>query len=378
MPARLASLKWLVRSASVTKVRHERSGGKESQLGNDSSSQSSEARFVRRVVIVLALVGLAMVLWQLRQLLMVVFGAVVIATVFRALADPLRRHLRLPDWAALTAAILLIMTFIGSAFAAFGREVGRQAERLLDSLPAAWGALQARLGDIDLGQFSDVLPGPGDLVGLTNFALSLGGALATMLLVIAAAIYFAAQPEVYRRGLVLLVPKKGRELVDEALGDSGRALAMWLRGQLIIMAAVGSLTGLGLWLLGMPSPLALGLLAGLLDFVPFLGPIAAALPALLIAFSMDFEMGLWTLALYVLVQQVEGNFLYPVVQRYAVGIPPGLMLFALLAGGLLFGLPGVLLGAPLTVIIYVMVKRLYVREALQTPTDVPGEKDGGG
>ena len=378
MPARLGSLKWRVRSASVTKVLHERSGGKESQLGNDSSTQSSEARFVRRVVIVLALVGLAMVLWQLRQLLMVVFGAVVIATVFRALADPLRRHLRLPDWAALTAAILLIMTFIGSAFAAFGREVGRQAERLIDSLPAAWGALQARLGDIDLGQFSDVLPGPGDLVGLTSFALSLGGALATMLLVIAAAIYFAAQPEIYRRGLVLLVPKKGRELVDEALGDSGRALAMWLRGQLIIMAAVGSLTGLGLWLLGMPSPLALGLLAGLLDFVPFLGPIAAALPALLIAFSMDFEMGLWTLALYVLVQQVEGNFLYPVVQRYAVGIPPGLMLFALLAGGLLFGLPGVLLGAPLTVVIYVMVKRLYVREALQTPTDVPGEKDGGG
>jgi predicted PurR-regulated permease PerM len=93
---------------------------------------------------------------------------------------------------------------------------------------------------------------------------------------------------------------------------------------------------------------------------------------------MDFEMGLWTLALYVLVQQVEGNFLYPVVQRYAVGIPPGLMLFALLAGGLLFGLPGVFLGAPLTVVIYVMVKRLYVREALQTPTDVPGEKDGGG
>jgi predicted PurR-regulated permease PerM len=88
---------------------------------------------------------------------------------------------------------------------------------------------------------------------------------------------------------------------------------------------------------------------------------------------MDVELGLWTLALYVLVQQIEGNFLYPLVQRYAVGIPPGLLLFALLASGLLFGLPGVLLGAPLTVVAYVLVKRLYVREALQTPTDVPGE-----
>ncbi len=347
-------------------------------MSNGRSSQSSEARFVRRVVIVLALIGLAVVLWQLRQLLMLVFGAVVIATIFRALADPIRRHLGLPDWLALTAAILLIMALIGTAFAAFGREVGRQAERLADSLPAAWRALEARLGDLDLGELSDVLPGPGDLVGLTSFALSLGGALATVLLVVAAAIYFAAQPNIYRRGLVLLVPKTGRELVDEALGDSGRALAMWLRGQVITMTAVGTLVGIGLWLIGMPSPLALGLLAGLLDFVPFLGPIAAAIPALLIAFSMDFELGLWTLALYVLVQQVEGNFLYPLVQRYAVGIPPALLLFALLAAGLLFGLPGVFLGAPLTVVAYVLVKRLYVREALQTPTEVPGEEPAGG
>ena len=342
-------------------------------MSNGKPRQSDEARFVRRVIIVLGITALAVILWQLRQLLMLVFGAVVIATIFRALADPIRRHLKVPDWLALTASILLIMAMFGAAFAAFGREVGRQAERLADSLPAAWRALDARLGDIQLGRLADALPGPDDLAGLTSFALSLGGALATTLLVVAAAIYFAAQPTVYRRGLVLLVPKKGRALADEALGDSGRALAMWLRGQLITMTAVGTLTGLGLWLIGMPSPLALGLLAGLLDFVPFLGPIAAAIPALLIAFSMDVELGLWTLALYVLVQQIEGNFLYPLVQRYAVGIPPGLLLFALLASGLLFGLPGVLLGAPLTVVAYVLVKRLYVREALQTPTDVPGE-----
>lgn len=346
-------------------------------MADSKPQQSSEACFVRRVIIVLGLVGLTVVLWQLRHLLMLVFGAVVIATIFRSLADSIRRHLKLPDWLALTMAILIIMAVIGAAFAGFGREVGRQAERLADSLPAAWRAVEARLGDIDLGEISDMLPGPGDLVGLTSFALSLGGALATILLIIAAAIYFAAQPKVYRRGLVLLVPKKGRELVDEALGDSGRALAMWLRGQLITMTFVGSLIGLGLWLIGMPSPLALGLLAGLLDFVPFLGPIVAAIPAILIAFSINVEMGLWTLALYVLIQQIEGNVLYPLVQRYAVGIPPGLLLFALLAAGLLFGLPGVVLGAPLTVVAYVLVKRLYVREALQTATDVPGEKPAG-
>lgn len=335
----------------------------------------SDARFVRRVIVTLALTALALALWQIRELLMLVFAAVVIATVFRTLADPLHRRLRLPEWAALSLTIALIMAGIGIAVAVFGPDVNAQVRRLGHSLPDAWRVLDERIGTLGLGTLSESLTGPqGVLPNLTNFALSLGEALVTALLVIAGAIYFAAQPQLYRDGLVMLFPPPRRALVDEALGDSGRALAMWLRGQLITMTVVGTLTGLGLWLIGVPSPLALGLLAGLLDFVPFVGPIAAAIPALLLAFGTSTEMGLWALALYIVIQQIEGNFLYPLVQRYAVGIPPALLLFALIGAGALFGWPGVLLGAPLTVVTYVLVKRLYVREALHTPTEVPGEE----
>ena len=341
----------------------------------DSGPQlSSDARFVRRVIIALALAALAVALWHLRQLLMLAFGSVVIAIVIHALSDPLGRRLRIPGWASLTLAILLIMAVIGGAFAMFGPEVSGQVRGLARNLPAAWEALEDRIAALGVGRLSDALPTDRHLASLTSFAVSLGGGLVTALLVIAGGIYFAAQPALYRTGLVMLVPEPRRALVDEALCDSGRALTLWLRGQLITMTAVGILTGIGLWLIGIPSALTLGLLAGLLDFVPFVGPIAASIPALLIAFNISSETALWTLALYVVVQQVEGNLLNPLVQRYEVGIPPAVLLFALIASGVLFGWPGVAFGAPLAIVAYVLVKRLYVREALRTPTDVPGEK----
>lgn len=347
----------------------------EAALASSKQPPMDDAIFVRRVILALGLVILALALWRLRELIMMVFGAVVIATMFHALADPLRRMLRLPEWAALALAIALIAGVIGGAGAIFGSEIANQVRSLAANLPAAWESLEGRVRDLGIGPPPDSPFGlEGVWSNLGSFAMSLGGSLVTTLLIVAGAIYFAAQPGLYRTGLVMLVPKKRRALADEALGDSGRALTLWLRGQFITMTCVGLLTGIGLWLLGMPSALALGLLAGLLDFVPFLGPIAAAVPALLIAFNVSSEMFLWTLALYIVVQQIEGNLLNPLVQSYEVGIPPGLLLFALVAAGLLFGWAGILLAAPLTVVAFVLVKRLYVREALHTPTEVPGEK----
>jgi predicted PurR-regulated permease PerM len=154
---------------------------------------------------------------------------------------------------------------------------------------------------------------------------------------------------------------------------SGQALRLWLVGQLGAMVMVGFLTATGLWLLGLPSPLALGLLAALTEFVPLVGPIAAALPALLLATAGGLEMVIWTLALYVFVQQAENYIITPLLQHRTVSLPPALTLFALLAAGVVLGPLGVILAAPLTVLVYVAVKKLYVRETLGEETPVPGE-----
>ena len=142
------------------------------------------------------------------------------------------------------------------------------------------------------------------------------------------------------------------------------------------LAGFRLLTGLGLAWVGLPSALALGLLAGLLAFVPLVGPIVSAIPALLLALADGAATVGWTLAVFVGVQQIEGNVVMPFVQRRMVDLPPALLLFAIVAAGTLLGPLGALLAAPLTVVVFVLVKRLYVREALDTPTPLPGEERG--
>jgi predicted PurR-regulated permease PerM len=191
--------------------------------------------------------------------------------------------------------------------------------------------------------------------------------------VVIGGLYIAAAPALYRDGLLQLVPEGRKALAEDTIATAGNALRLWLVGQLAAMALVGVLTGLGLWMLGIPAPLALALLAGLAEFVPLVGPIVAAVPALLLAAGGGYEMMLWTAGLYLLVQQVESNVITPLIQNRTVQIPPALTLFAVVTAGVAFGPMGVILAAPLTVLAYVAVKKLYVREALGEDTRVPGE-----
>jgi predicted PurR-regulated permease PerM len=139
------------------------------------------------------------------------------------------------------------------------------------------------------------------------------------------------------------------------------------------MLVIGVMTGAGLWLLGVESWLVLGILAGFLEFIPFAGPILSAIPAILIALVQSPELALWTALMYVFVKHAEAYLIQPLIQQYAVEVPAVVLLFALLAFAVLFGIIGVIFAAPLTVVCYVLVKRLYIVEALETPTPIPGE-----
>jgi predicted PurR-regulated permease PerM len=334
--------------------------------------------FIERLVIAIAVIGTALLLWNLRGLFLLVFGAVLVSVILGLVAAPLRERLGLSPRLALLVSVLALASVIVTAFWAFGAEVIRQAAALRDLIPAAWNMVEARLDawglDDAVREWSENLRAGGGIVSnIGNIAVSIGNGLADMLLVIVGGIYLAAQPKLYRTGLLKLVPARGRALATDALDASGNALRLWLLGRLVSMAVVGVLTWIGLMIIGVPSALTLGLLAALLEFVPFLGPIVAAIPAILLAFADSPEKALWTLLLFFAIQQFEGNVLEPLVQQRAVDLPPALLLFALVAGGLMFGIGGLLLAAPLTVVLYVLVKRLYVQEALSTETPLPGD-----
>ncbi|HEU0310979.1 MAG TPA: AI-2E family transporter [Sphingomicrobium sp.] len=348
-------------------------------MANEGNRPGSDDRsFVRRTLIVLALSALVFLAWQLRNLLLMLFGAIVVASVFRALADRICSLTKASESVAVAISIVLVLGTLGGLVALFGAHIAFQVDVLAKTLPAAWQSFEQRVGDLGLADqlrrlVEGVRQSSGSFANLSRAVMSIGNGIAEILIVLFGGIYLAAQPRVYRAGAIKLVPPGRRALVAEAMDESERALRLWLKGQLIAMLVVGLLTGIGLSLLGLPSALVLGLVAGLLEFIPFLGPILAAVPAVLLALAVSPDLALAVALLYFAVQQLEGYVLTPLVQQYAVELPGVILLFSLLGFGLLFGTLGVVLAAPLTVVTYVLVKRLYVIEALHTPTPIPGE-----
>jgi predicted PurR-regulated permease PerM len=344
-----------------------------------TTTAGSERIFVRRVLIVLGLATLFFLAWQLRSLLLMFFGAIVIASIFRAIADGISRVTGWRSGVGTALSIITVLGLLAALIALFGAQVREQVNILSDQLPAAWAALETRVGNYGFGDqlerfmASITTPGGASLSGFGRTLMSVGSGIADLLVVMFAGIYLATQPNFYRVGVLKLIPPRRRKIVDEAMGESERALRLWLKGQAIAMVVVGLLTGTGLWLLGMPSALTLGLLAGLLEFVPFAGPLIAAVPAVLLSLVAGPEMTIWVCLLYLAVQQFEGNLLTPMIQQYVVELPGVVLLFSLIGFGTLFGTLGIILAAPLAVVTMVLVKRLYVIDALDTETPIPGE-----
>jgi predicted PurR-regulated permease PerM len=334
--------------------------------------------FIRRVLIILSLVSLFMLAWFLRSVLLMLFGAIVVATIFRALADKFQSVTGCRPGLAMAAAIVVILGIVAGLTALFGSHVAAQVDTLRETLPNAWKSFEARMGDYGLGSqirsIADSASRGSSFSAFSQTVLSIGNSIAETMVVIVAGIFLASQPRFYATGAIKLVPPRKRELVAEAMEECENALQLWLKGQLIAMVVVGLMTGIGLWWLGVPSAFVLGLLAGLLEFIPFIGPILSMIPAVLLALAVSPDMAFYVLLLYLAVQQFEGNVLTPVVQQYAVDLPGVILLFSLIAFGLIFGTLGVILAAPLAVVTYVLVKRLYIVEALHTATPIPGEK----
>lgn len=338
-----------------------------------------DAEFVRKILIVIGLVVLALLLWKLADVLLLAFGAVLVALILRASADLLVRYVRVPErWALWVAGLLIFALFLG-LIALFGTQIRAQFSNVVERLPFVIDNFSKNLGfgavSDDLSEMVNNMPSG----GLASRIAGIGGAvlsgLADFLLVVLAGIYIAASPSLYKQGLIKLFPPRHHEQVESSLDASGQALRLWLMSQLIAMTCVAVLSTLAFWLIGLPSPYALGLIAGLADFIPFLGPILGALPAVLFAFSINGETALWTIFAVLVIQQIEGNVIFPLVARSVVSIPPALALFAILVGSILFGTLGLVFGFPLAVVAYVLVKKLYVREALGEETTVPGEAE---
>ena len=189
-------------------------------------------------------------------------------------------------------------------------------------------------------------------------------------------IYQAANPRMHVHGVARLLPPARRVTVLRAMHDTGNALRLWLIGQGVVMLSMGLMMWAAYAWLGLPSAAALALIAALADFVPFIGPILGALPALVIASTIDMQTLPWTLGAVVVAQQIESYALMPFVQRRAVKLPPFIGLFSIVVFGTLFGLIGIILAVPLAVAVMTLVQRLWVKGVLDEQAEVLGQQGG--
>ncbi len=343
--------------------------------------------FVRRVLIVVFVVaGTALLLagaLLLFDVLLLVFAGVLVALLLDGLARSLAGRTPLSRGPALGIVGVVLLGVAAAVVATVGPSIAAQVSALGEALREGYTQVRAFVDQSErFGGIADALP-PIEELGLeasrvmeylpTVFSVALG-ALSTTFVILVAGIYFAADPTTYVNGLVALVPRNQRERAREVVHSVVRALKKWLLGQFVLMTLVGVTVTIGLWLLDVPLALTLGLVSFFLDFIPIIGPLVAAVPAILIAFLEGPEKALQVLLLFVVIQQIESYVIAPYVQKRVVSLPPVMLILSQVLLGSVSGLLGIALATPLVVAAIVLVQMLYVEDVLDTEVDVLGEE----
>lgn len=336
---------------------------------------TSPTRARTAATIVIAVVVISLLIFASDAVLLL-FAAILLAVLLRAVSEPLAARVGVnPMWGLVITVSLLV-----AAFAAIGwliaPAIGDQVRELRSALPAALQRLQQELSRFAwLEVLLDAARMPHSLVAQPDVAQKVTGAvsntlavLANVAVVVVIALYLAADPRPYVEGTVRLFPLARRKRAREVLLAMGNALRWWLIGKALSMLIVGIVIFIGLLALNVPLAGALALIAGLLDFIPNVGPILALVPAALFALLQGPTQLLYVVVLYVVVQTLEGYLLTPLIERQTVKLPPALTLTVMVIATLLFGALGLLLAAPATAAVLVAVQMVYLEDTL-------GERD---
>lgn len=318
------------------------------------------------------------ILWQIRQVLLLIFAAVVLANALNVLVERFCRSGMKRVFAVLLSVVLLLAIFVGffwlivPPFAAQFQELSQLVPKGIARLNIWIEMLQARISPQLMHYFPDVdqliqqlQPLVNRLLGggLTFFSNSLGF-LAQFLLVIILTLMFLADPVPYRKSFVRVFPSFYRRRVDDILDKCQVALQGWLVGILFNMFVIASLSFVGLLILRIPLALAQAALAGILTFIPNIGPGLSVVPPIAIALLDTPWKAIAVLILYILIQQVESNLLTPYVMAQQVSLLPAVTLLAQVFFATFFGFLGLLLALPLTVVGQVWLKEVIIKDIL--------------
>jgi predicted PurR-regulated permease PerM len=324
------------------------------------------------------------VLYQVGVEIIVVFLLTLLfAIILSAPVDYLVRTGLKRGWATLIVlgSAVLVFTLVVLTLAPM---VAEQTQQLVAELPRFLESTQELTSELegDLGLNVDLRPEAHELWdsarnylsgNTVSTAVGLGAGVANVLsmgaIVLITTAYIVARPTPLITGFVALFPAGQRQRVREILGEIYKSVQRWFLGQLAYMAIIGSLFTVAWFAIGIPFALLLGILSGLLTFIPVLGPLISIIPPILLALVDDPIKALWVILLYLAIQAIESHVVHPLVMSQAVSLHPALVIFAIVIMGTLFGFPGILLAIPLVAALYVLVHELWTKRMDEKGTD---------
>ena len=336
---------------------------------NDVKS-NSETNFIGKTWIIVAIVTLVIITLLILEatfsVFLLIFAGILIAVFLCGLSGLIQRKTKWKENICVALSILITFIFITGFFWLVGTKIQSQANELVETLPATLQKARTELSKSSIGEmFLNKITSEETTLKLQQFAASFFkstfGVLGDVYVVVFIGLFITVSPNTYIDGAVSLIPSSGQKKAQEVFKDLGEQLRKWIKGKLLSMFIVFILTAVGLAILNVPLWLVLALLAGILSFIPNFGPILGLIPAALVGLMQGNATALWIIGLYALIQFVESNFITTLIQQKMVNMPPALIISSQMILGGLTGSWGLILSTPLTVVVILLVKELYIK-----------------
>jgi predicted PurR-regulated permease PerM len=324
--------------------------------------------------LIFALVLASYLVYQIAVVVLVLLLTALFSVIISAPVDYLERRGVGRGWGTLLVFGGLVLV-LGIAGAALAPTISNQASQLWETFPKLLQNMQELVGRLQsalrLGTFFDLDPlhlldsarnflSGGALATVANVGAGVASVISYLVVIVVATIYAVARPAQLVNGFISLFPAGRRQEVREILADIYRTVQRWFVGQLGSMLIIGVLSTVALYLIGVPFALLLGIFSGLVSFIPFVGPLISVIPPVLLTLIGSPIDALWVVLAYAIIQTVESYLLQPLIMSRAVSLHPSGVMFALLIMGTLFGFVGVLLAVPLTAVLGVLLRELWI------------------
>jgi predicted PurR-regulated permease PerM len=355
-------------------------------------NSNSLMNFTQRVVIFAAVVIICILfilfIAETINILLLIFSAVLVAIVFYWLSKKLQQLIKVSHRIALLIVVFVTLSGLIISGIYVAPKIYKQSRELAVKIPSAWYSLQIYMLQYEWGEefINNVVPDAlkqddtekqsdsdgvnsndqisqwiRTIFGVFGSALNI---LIGLLFVIILAVYIAYEPQTYLDGFLQLIPQNYRNRLQSVFNKSAHILRWWMAGQLISMSVVGILAIIVLTVFSVPLALIIGVVTAFTTLIPIVGATIGLIPALAISLTVSPKTALWVTIFYIIIQNIEGNFLTPVIHRKSISLPPVLILIVQLILLKLIGVFGVILAIPLTATGIVFIKNLYIEDVL--------------